>query len=104
MAMNSMFQLATIAKEWNAIMPLSFTSNSFLYGLPVDQDTGTERQNLETMYNIEELVQLVEKFNLSMFTTFEQFLQKASRSVIGIELKYHKVQVSHGRHIWNAIE
>ena len=35
MAMNSMFQLATIAKMWNAtIRPIPFTTNSKLYGLP----------------------------------------------------------------------
>ena len=96
MAMNSMFQLAVIAKEWKARMPLPFTSDSFLYGLPTDQAKGADRQNLETIYNIEKLVQLAEKFNLPMFTTFEQFLQKASRSVIVVELKYmYKVRVSH---------
>ena len=34
MGMNSMFQLATIAKMWNATFPIPFTTNSKLYGLP----------------------------------------------------------------------
>ena len=102
MAMNSMFQLATIAKEWNAAMPLPFTSDSFVYGLPTDRATGAGRLKLDTIYNIEKLFQLMEKFNIPMFTTFEEFLQTASRSVIGVELRYYKIQDSRlDHHIYN---
>ena len=60
MAMNSMFQLATIAKVWNATIPIPFTGHSYLYGLP------TGKQNLDTIYDIEKFLHLAEQFNITV--------------------------------------
>ena len=86
MAMSSMFQLSTIAKMWNATIPIPFTANSYLYGLP------DGKLNLDIIYNIDRLLLLAKQFNITVFSTFEQFINSASRKVIGIEVKYVKKQ------------
>ena len=96
MAMNSMFRLATIAKVWNATFPIPFTSDSHLYGLP------TGKQNLDTIYDIKKLLHLVKlQFNITVFTTFEQFLNTSSRKVIGVEVKQNAI-AGESYHIYNV--
>ena len=97
MAMNSMFQLATIAKVWNATLPIPFTGYSYLYGLPAG------KLHLDSIYDIEKLLLLAKQFNITVFTTFEQFINTASRKVIGIEVKYSYNQSQfHANHIYNV--
>ena len=81
MATSSMFQLATIAKVWNATIPIPFTADSYLYGLP------TGNINLDAIYDIERLLHLAKQYNINVFSTFEQFINSASRNVMsGIEV------------------
>ena len=86
MAMNSMFQLATIAKMWNATIPIPFTTDSKLYGLP----DGGLNLDITFIYDFRKLMYMcrAKQFNITMFSTFEEFILSASRNVIGIELKY----------------
>ena len=94
MAMDSMFTLAAIAKQWNASMPLPFTYNSFLFGLPTM--TG---KNLDTIYNREGINALMKQYHLLPFVSFEEFLQSASRSVIVLEVMFQLAKDSTGKHI-----
>lgn len=93
MATNSMFQLATIAKVWNATIPIPFTADSYLYGLP------TGKINLDAIYDIERLLHLAKQYDINVFSTFEQFINSASRNVIGIEVKYAKNQSQLHAHV-----
>ena len=92
MAMNSLFTLAAVAKQWAANMPLPFTSDSFLFGLP----TG---KNLDMIYDREGINALMKQYHLPPFITFEEFMQSASRSVIVLELMFELAKDSSGKHI-----
>ena len=97
MGMNSFFDLATVAQQWNAAMSFPFTHNSFLYGLPADG-----RRKLDTIYDTQGLNRLMTQYNISPITTFGHFLRSASRHVIAIEIKYGETQNSFGQHIYHS--
>ena len=97
MGMNSFFDLATVAQQWNAAMPFPFTYRSFLFGMP-----GYGRRKLDTIYDTQRLNRLMSQYNLSLFSTFGHFLRSASRQVIALEIKYGEVRDSLGRHIYNS--
>lgn len=96
MAMNSLFTLAAVAKHWNATLPLPFTSDSYLFGLPA----GSRQIKLSMVYDTARLDVLMKQYNLSPFTTFDKFLHSASRNVIVLELKFGRERDYQGRHIY----
>ena len=102
MGMNSMFQLATIAKMWNATFPIPFTTNSKLYGLP----DGGLNLDITFIYDFRKLMYMcrAKQFNITEFSTFEEFILSASRNVIGIELKYGRTLQTPvpAHHIYNV--
>ena len=95
MAMNNLFALAAVAKQWNARMPLPFTSDSHLFGLP----TG---KKLDMIYDREGINALMKQYHLLPFITFEKFLQSASRSVIVLEVKFQLAKGSSRKHIHDS--
>ena len=83
MSMNNLFDLVALADLWNATVPLPFTVNSYLYGIPTENS-----RKLDIIYNTEELNALMVQWRLPPFTAFEHFLLSASKNVIALQLNF----------------